>query len=269
MKPESLSQAPEGIIKKMKMSLGPQRLGKFGDFVKEYERARRSYPLEVFRYFQQAVDIKNPFILDLGCGTGISTRQLVSLGRVVGCDPDSIMLTAARGHKTPTGIKYVVGKANKLPFRDAVFDVVTAFAAFHWFNDKKSIAEIRRVLKPGGIVFIVNRTGLRSWGEGYRMAIIKSIGQEVAAFREDLYKPERDLKGNGFKKNQVKSWRYTELYTLSNALQYVQSISIWNSVPKQKRQQALLGVKKYFEKMLKRTNKIERKLTVKVVIGRK
>lgn len=251
----------------MAIKITPKRLGKFGDMVKDYERARRTYSPDVFKYLKKEIDIANPKILDLGCGTGISTRQLVGYGTVVGCDPDPIMLKAARAHKTSKKIKYVVGKADRLAFKDESFDIVTAFAAFHWFNDKKSMNEIRRVLKPGGFIFIVNRTGLRSWGEGYRKTIMKSIGQTIAPFREDKYKPEQDLKSSGFRKIQIKSWKLSESYTLVNALEYVQSVSIWNSVPKQKRVQAIEALNEYFQKLRKRFGKIERKLTVRIVIG--
>ena len=250
------------------MIKAPKRLGKFGDMVKDYERARRTYQPKVFKYLKEVISIKNPQILDLGCGTGISTRQLTPLGTVTGCDPDPKMLAAAKRHKIPKGIIYVVGSAHKLPFNDSTFDVVAAFAAFHWFNDKKSIKEIKRVLKPDGIIFIVNRTGLRSWGEGYRRTIIKSIGQMISPFREDVYKPELDIKKNGFKKVVVKSWKYPETYTLPNALEYVQSVSLWNSVPKYKRPQAIEGLKEYFQQLTKKIGKIERKLVVRVVIGR-
>lgn len=244
-----------------------QRLGVFGQFVKQYEKARRPYDRKVFLLLKKLLKAKDARILDLGCGTGISTRQLVSFGKVTGCDPDERMLRAAKTHKKPKGIKYLKGTGDKIPCKDNSFDAVTAFAAFHWFDNAKSIKEIRRVLKPGGIMFIVNRTGIKKWGEGYRNEVIKRIGQEIGRFKEDSYNPKKSLQDNGFKKVSVKRWKMSEFYTVPGALEYVQSVSIWSTVPKEKCDIALDAVKKHFQKVLKREGKIERKLVMQVVSG--
>lgn len=242
------------------------KLSNFGPLVKNYEKARRSYPREVFDYLKNNLP-KQPLILDLGCGTGISTRQLSNLGKVIGCDPDPVMLKVARKSK-PKNVNYVLGSANRIPFKAGTFDAVSAFASFHWFDNKKSIAEIKRVLKTGGKIFVVNKIGLASWGKGYRQAIVKAIGREVAQFRGgDSYAPGKFLKDSGFKKVRVQSWKKSELYTVKESLEYVQSLSIWNSVPKILRPKALVGLQNYFEKLKKAKGKIERKLTAKVVSG--
>ena len=243
------------------------KLGKFGAFVKEYERARRPYPPQVFDFLKTQVTIEKPLILDLGCGTGISTRQLARYGVVIGCEPDLRMLQAARKHARIGQEKYILGTAAHLSFKDSTFDVVTVFGAFHWFDDQKSITEIKRVLKPCGILFIVNKHGVKSWGEGYRRAIIKTIGREIAHFKKNTYAPKQALQKSGFKKIKVRRWKQAEVYTLENALEYVQSVSIWNSVPPSLRAKSLVGLKEYFKKLKRNRGKIERKLTVKVVAG--
>ena len=96
-------------------------LGKFGEFVKQYEKVRRPYPIEVFRFFKSLLKTKKPLILDIGCGTGISTRQLAKIGTVIGCDPDLKMLKAAKKDKSAGVKKYVVGLAEKLPFAEKFF----------------------------------------------------------------------------------------------------------------------------------------------------
>jgi len=244
------------------------KLGQFGEFVKEYEKARRPYPREVFTYLKRLLPNKNPKILDLGCGTGISTRQLAGTGQVIGCDPDPIMLKAARKHKRVNGERYVLGSAEKLPFKDNSFDAVTAFSAFHWFNNDESIGEIKRVLKTGGIIFLVNKAGWKNWGEGYRKAIIKSIGQEIATFIQNTFKPKQNLKRHKFKNIRSNDWERAEVVSsIKKALIYVQSISIWKTVPEDLRPKALSGLEEYFKKLKKRTGKIERKFKVRVVVG--
>jgi len=110
--------------------------------------------------------------------------------------------------------------------------------------------------------------GLKSWGEGYRRSIVKTIGKDIAHFKKgDSYTPRKFLKKHGFKKVKVRKWRKSEIYTIKSALEYVQSVSVWNSVPLSLRKSALEGLKKYFTDLKKRRGKIERKLDVKVVVG--
>lgn len=244
-----------------------KKLGKFGEFVKQYEKARRSYPPELFGFLRKLLKAKKPLILDLGCGTGISSRQLAKIGTVIGCDPDPKMLRAAKSHRNSGVKKYIQASADNLPFADATFDLIGAFQAFHWFDDKKSIAEIRRVLKPGGLFVAISQTGNKSWGEGYRMALIKSIDREVAHFKGDKFRPREILKKSGFKQIKTKIWNKTEIYSVPLALNYVEAVSIWQSVPKALRARALKGLREYFKSILKKHGKIERRVTVKAVIG--
>lgn len=246
------------------------KLGRFGGQVKEYEKGRRGYPKEVFQFLESLIKVKRPLILDVGCGTGISTRQLAKTGPVIGVDPDPIMLRVARKHRNAGVKKYVMARADRLPFKDSTFDVLTAFSAFHWFDDKKSIAEIKRVLKPGGIFFIANKPGIRSWGQGYRRAIIKSIGRPIADFvTAQNWEPKNILKNNGFQNVRVKQWKNAERYSLPRAVQYVQSVSVWNSVPKYLRARAVNGLWDYFIKIQKKFGKIERRYRVPVIVGTK
>jgi ubiquinone/menaquinone biosynthesis C-methylase UbiE len=242
------------------MKYKTKELGKFGAFVKQYEKGRQGYPAEILTFLKKLLPQNKPLILDLGCGTGIATRQLVKVGTVIGCDPDPLMLRAAKKHKKINGEKYILGAAEKLPFKDESFDVVTAFSAFHWFDNKKSLLEIHRVLKPGGIIFLVNKTGWKKWGDGYRNTIIKSIGQEIAHFRVDSFNPRINLEKYKFKKIRTKNWKRVELFTLQKALEYVQSISIWKTVPPELRPKAMEDLEKHFRGLKQRTGKIERKL---------
>jgi SAM-dependent methyltransferase len=87
-------------------------------------------------------------ILDLGCGDGQLTQRLVSAGAsVVGVDASPEMLVAARAR----GIDAREGHAESLPFADCTFDAVFSNAALHWVrNQDAMLAEVRRVLRPGG-----------------------------------------------------------------------------------------------------------------------
>lgn len=86
-------------------------------------------------------------ILDLGCGDGVLTEQLIAAGAdVVGIDASPDMVVAARAR----GIDARVGDARNLTF-DAAFDAVFSNAVLHWIPDADAvIAGVVRALKPGG-----------------------------------------------------------------------------------------------------------------------
>jgi ubiquinone/menaquinone biosynthesis C-methylase UbiE len=114
----------------------------------------------VYRPVQDAVvDRLRPLdagqVLDLGCGTGILSARMVDelAVPVVGCDYSAGMLdeAAARTRR----VAWVQGDALVLPLRDASVDVITSTEAFHWFPDPAgALAEIRRVLRPGGTLLV-------------------------------------------------------------------------------------------------------------------
>lgn len=88
-------------------------------------------------------------VLDAGCGTGTITRGFVPLvgdtGLVVGVDPDPDQLP---GEST---VEFVAGSVYALPVSSNSFDVVFAHALFEYLTSPAdALAEIRRVLRPGG-----------------------------------------------------------------------------------------------------------------------
>lgn len=96
-------------------------------------------------------------VLDIGTGTGrlaVHAAAIVGpLGRITGIDPLPHRLAIARAKGCPN-FETLEGRAEDMPaFADASFDAVYLNSVFHWIEDKpKALAEIFRVLKPGGRV---------------------------------------------------------------------------------------------------------------------
>ncbi len=89
--------------------------------------------------------------LDLASGTGLILERLIRVlggSAVVGLDPSRPMLEMSR-YESP-GRRLVRADAEWLPFRAATFDVVTAGYLFKYVDLERFVAEVRRVLRPGG-----------------------------------------------------------------------------------------------------------------------
>ena len=100
-------------------------------------------------------------ILDVGCGTGQllrHARPCYPTAQLVGVDLAGQMVATARAI-TPTKleVRYVHGRAECLPFTDEVFDLVfTTLSLRHWTDLSAGIAEIGRVLTPGGLLVLAD-----------------------------------------------------------------------------------------------------------------
>ena len=104
-------------------------------------------------------------VLEVGCGTGeIALRAKTRTGprgSVAGIDPSPEMIAVARqkAARANLDVDYRVASVEALPFADATFDVVLSSLMMHHLPEEmkpRALAEIRRVLKPGGRLLIVD-----------------------------------------------------------------------------------------------------------------
>ena len=100
-------------------------------------------------------------VLDAACGTGIVARRIAAMpgrsGPVVGLDLNPAMLTVAREVAAREGlsIDWREGRVEALPFPDGAFDLVVCQHGLQYFPDRAgAVAEVRRVLRPGGRVVV-------------------------------------------------------------------------------------------------------------------
>lgn len=98
--------------------------------------------------------------LDVGCGTGQSTRALAEIAeRVIGVDISRGMLAEAR-EEGGERVGYLPAAAERLPFASGAFDLVATGLAYHWFDQTRFLGEARRVLTPVGWL-VVYDSGFR------------------------------------------------------------------------------------------------------------
>ena len=122
----------------------------FGGAAVDYERARPSYPAESIEVLRREIGVgPGARVCDLAAGTGKLTRLLVATGAdVVAVEPVPGM--RAQLSEVLPAIEVLDGTAEAIPFEAGTIDAVTVAQAFHWFKFDEALAEIRRVLRPGG-----------------------------------------------------------------------------------------------------------------------
>lgn len=122
-----------------------RRATSFGVGADDYARGRPGYPPEAIAWCLPEGARR---VLDLAAGTGAIARVLLDMSLdVVSLEP----LEEMRRH-VPTAARPVSGVAEAIPFAAGQFDAVLVGQAFHWFRRDEAVAEIVRVLRPGGVV---------------------------------------------------------------------------------------------------------------------
>lgn len=203
----------------------------FGSQSEHYVLGRREYPDTVFYYLKTFVQEKDP-ILDLGCGTGIATRQLARHGfeDIQGVDHDEKMLEEARENSQYKHILYFLAEAEKLPMKTGSMKAITCFSSFHWFSNLESIYEMKRILKKLGVVFIVNKKDKEPLKDEIKKKIEKELGCQFPEITP-LDKSVDLLAKQGFQIIQPKLFVGEDLYSLKEALEYIKSTSFFAAIP--------------------------------------
>jgi len=122
-----------------------------------YDRVRPAPPPALLDLLMQLINTPHPaLVVDVGSGTGLSTAIWGERAeRVIGIDPNADMRKEAthkiEGHPYAAHIEYREGVADQTGLPDGCADIVTAAQSFHWMEPAATLAEIVRILRPGGL----------------------------------------------------------------------------------------------------------------------
>jgi SAM-dependent methyltransferase len=132
---------------------------RFSNRVDDYARWRPGYPAELTTWLMAECGLKSgDAVADVGCGTGLFTRDLLLQNLVVrGVEPNAPMRHAADDYLGDFGVAFSShdGSSEATGLPDASVRLVTAAQAFHWFRPAPTRAEFARILAPGGYVALI------------------------------------------------------------------------------------------------------------------
>ena len=180
---------------------------RFKGFCFDYDRYRPTPPAEIMELaagWTGAGEVE--LVVDLGCGTGLSTRPWATRSRsVIGIDPSEDMLAAARAATSGNNITYELGTGQSSGLGDTCADIITCSSAAHWMEPKPTVEEITRVLKRNGILVVYGH---------YYPVFLQSPA--LTSFYERWRKNLDELEYRT-EKQSAKKWPLTELYAAVNA----------------------------------------------------
>ncbi|WP_310725605.1 class I SAM-dependent methyltransferase [Streptomyces sp. N2A] len=149
---ERITDVPEGLAR----SADPAQANDYDSFAEAYSAENENNLVNAY-YERPAMlalagDVAGRRILDAGCGSGSLSAALRDRSAVVtGIDASAGMLALARQRLGDDVALHVVDLRDRLPFTDGAFDDVVASLVLHYLEDwGPTLAELRRVLRPGG-----------------------------------------------------------------------------------------------------------------------
>lgn len=206
----------------------------FGSQAAAYERGRPSYPPEAIDWLLAPTatwDARD--VLDLGAGTGKLTTRLVERGlSVIAVDPIAEMLEVLRSALPDTPA--LLGTAEHIPLPDNAVDAVLVAQAWHWFDPERAVAEVARVLRPGG------RLGLVWNVRDDRLGWVKDFSRIVGLEHDRVVSPDLPAPFTDVEHHRVE---WTNYVTPQALIDYVASRSYCITSPADVRDRTLEQVR--------------------------
>ncbi|GGE31038.1 hypothetical protein GCM10011391_07140 [Pullulanibacillus camelliae] len=130
-----------------------ERFTGFGDL---YNQNRPSAPQEVVRILTTYLKKSPQTVIDVGCGTGLSSFiWLDEAEHIIGVEPSDDMRQVAisrwKEQGEPKAIHFIKGLSHQLDLTSESADIITCSQSFHWMEPQVTLKEFARVLRPGGI----------------------------------------------------------------------------------------------------------------------
>jgi SAM-dependent methyltransferase len=200
-----------------------RRARSFGAVADLYDRTRPDYPDDAVEWALAPVGAPTSVrVADLGAGTGIMTRRLLTLGYTpVPVEPDPKM--RARLEASTPGVSAHAGSAEELPLPDGSLDAAVAAQSYHWFDHDRAHREIARVVRSGGVFAAI--WNIRDESEPWVHQLSEILGEERASDSAERIDPISASFGDGFGPIERGIFHHSESYTPDTLVALLQSRS--------------------------------------------
>lgn len=126
---------------------------RFEGFADTYHSARPSCPAVVTDILMKYLGGAPETVVDIGCGTGLSTLIWADIaGRVIGVEPsDDMRAVAVAASGKYHNVEYIKAFSNDTGLETEMADIITCSQSFHWMEPVSTLSEVNRLLKPDGV----------------------------------------------------------------------------------------------------------------------
>ena len=238
--------------------------GVFSDHVKGYDNLAAEYQKKAAVAQLSGMDLWDKEVIDIGCGTGIIALLALEMGakKALCGDISGYMLKIAQEKSKSAGydstrISFCQLDAESLPFDDNCFDVVISGMSFGLFPDqRKSVREMFRVLKPGGLISL-GAHGPEHYWEAIDANIRALSKRHVLGYRFEFWPRTEKQIGNimktcGFRDVHTNRFIWRNMFrTTEDACDFFASVSSnwwFAKIPESKREHEYNKAKRLFEK---------------------
>jgi SAM-dependent methyltransferase len=190
-------------------------LDRFSGLADPYDRHRPQPPPVLADLLTRCLGGPPATVVDLGSGTGLSTRFWSGrAGRVIGVEPNADMRARAEA-VGGAGLEYRSGTAAATGLPAGCADLVTISQAFHWMDPQPTLAETARLLRPGGVLAV------------YDCDWPPAVHWEVEAAHDRLMAEARRLEDAGNRDRHFRRWpkeRHLENIRASGHFRYAREV---------------------------------------------
>lgn len=208
---------------------------------KYYATFRPEIPADVVNYLKGKYNLDGSgLLLDIGCGTGISTRAFAPFfSRVIAFDINQEMLSEAISQDTTHNIEWRLCSDDDLNLGEEKIKLAIAIRSFNWMNQYHFLKRLHGNLEDGGVVSIIGDgsfwTGKEAWQKKVKEVIQGFLGTERKAGKEKKYNAPIEpytitLEKNGYVDVDYKSIPIIRHWTVETIIGYLYSTSFsaWN-----------------------------------------